>query len=131
MVDRVELASRGAASTYDGFSTVMTVSVVAERREPGHEVVEVRYVCHHVVGDDQARVTVLGDEARGRSRRRRTRRSSARRPPARSSPRSGRLDAQHPDAERLELLEEVAVVAGDLDDQVSRPQVEASRIERA
>ena len=49
-----------------GFSTVMTRVVVSSVGEAADEVVQVGDVGHHVVGSDQPRVPVLGEDRGGR-----------------------------------------------------------------
>ncbi len=89
-----------------------------------HEVVEVGDVRHHVVRHDGIGRAVLGDDGPGELRaeevddRRHARRDRRR-------GRAGRgVDAQHGDAALDEVLQEVAVVAGDLDHEAVGSQPE-------
>ena len=84
------------------------------------------HVGEHVVAEQQVGLMPRAREPRSRSRRRRTRPPSGR--PARvGRPRDvgGRLDAEHRDAALHEVLQQVAVVAGDLDDLAAASEAEA------
>ena len=111
-----------------GNSSVITPSGVEQPRHAGDEVVEVGHLGEHVVADDQVGALALGDAARSASA---TPKNSTRRRNALVERDlgdvGGRLDAEHGHAERQEMLQQIAVVARQLDHQAVRPEPEPLR----
>ena len=108
-----------------GNSSVITPSGFEQARHAGDEVVEVGHLGQHVVADDEIgragprRRSALGE------------RDAEELDPGRDALGErdlghvgGRLDAEHGHAERQEVLQQIAVVAGQLDDQAVRPEPE-------
>ncbi len=95
---------------------------------PAHEVVEVGNVREHVVGDDQVGGRAPRDEV---ARRVSTPKNAHLGRDARRLGDLGhvgrRLDTEHRDARGDEVLQQVAVVARDLDDEALRPEAEPRR----
>ena len=95
-----------------------TPSGLSRMRHAGDEVVEVGHLRQHVVADDEVGLRALGDQLLGEPRAEEIDAASGR--PSRR-PRFGdvgrRLDAEHGHAERQEVLQQIAVVAGQLDHQ--------------
>ena len=99
------------------------------RQEVGHagdEVVELRHLRQNVVGGDQVRVAMLGDDLScgfgAEERRQRGDAAGA----SRFRHVGGGLDTKHPLTELEKMLQEVAVVAAELDDEAVRPEDRAA-----
>ena len=108
-----------SAAARCGNSIVTTPSGFSSSLHAGDEVVEVGHLGQHVVADQQVGAVPLA--ARAGSRARRAEELDERRRP-RCSTRAfgdvgGRLDAEHRNAVLDEVLQQVAVVARELDDQ--------------
>ena len=115
VVDRVELRLLDQAQQVRELHRDAPPGVEQEL-EAGDEVVEVRHVGEHVVADDQVGRRALVGEPRAELRaEERDQRRDAVRLGDRGHVR-GRLDAEHRHAALDEPLQQVAVVAGDLDD---------------
>src|SRR5690349_6526454 len=84
-------------------------------REPGNEIVELRHVREHVVADDQVGADAALRQLYGRFAAEEADLRRNARGHRRAGDVGGRLDAQYRDAQRLEVLEQITVVAGDLD----------------
>ena len=98
-----------------------------QERHAGDEVVEVRHLRQHVVADDEVGPLALGDEL-GRQP------LAEELDPARYAllhrdlgDVGGRLDAEHRHAQRQEVLQQIAVVAGQLDHQAVGPKPQPLR----
>src|SRR5262249_38969097 len=90
----------------------------------GNEIIEVRHLSENVVAYDQVCVLALGDEAvgkRGAEELDEGWHMSAARGLGNVG---GRLDAQHGHVERQKVLKQIAVVAGKLDDEAARTEVQ-------
>ena len=115
MVDRVELALA------DELQEVRELEAgdagrLEQQREAAHEVVDVRHVRQHVVRHHQVRLLAAGAQPLGERHAEeflddRKAAGARRRRGAR-----GRLDAEALDAAASHVLQQVAVVGGDLDD---------------
>ena len=122
VVDRVE----GAPVEQRTHGRVLHRDQAPDRHHRGqspHEVVEVRDVRHDVVGDDDVGSAVLCDKAVGQ-----VEAEELLDGPDASSLRggsrpAGRLDADHGDLPLDQVRQEVAVIAGDLDDQGPQTEV--------
>ena len=102
-----------------------------QARHAGDEVVEVGHLGEHVVADDQVGLPALGAQRLGE-------RDAEELDPGRDALGErdlghvgGGLDAEHGHAERQEMLQQIAVVARQLDHQAVRPEPEALRDHRA
>ena len=103
---------------------VMTPSGPKQQGHAGDEVVELRNLRQNIVGGDQVGVAVLGDDlSRGFG--------VEECGPRRDAPGASRLghvggglDTEHPLTELDEMLQQVAVVAAELDDEAVRPKIE-------
>ena len=111
------IGSRSMSRRRCGTSMVSRPPGASRSGQAGGEVVEVGHVGEHVVGDDQVGRTAARPRARARAPRRRTR-TSVGMPAARAAAAMFRAGSM-PSAgmpRGHEVLEQVAVVAGDLDD---------------
>ncbi len=121
VVDRVELAVIDQIPHVGRFDHG-DAGVFEQCGDAGHETVGVGHVCQHVVGVNHVGSLALRGELCGELRAEEGQQRIDTLGASRRYGTGSRVDAQHRDAPGVVVLQQVAVVAGELDDQALGPQ---------
>ena len=123
MIDRVELPLRHQAEQVVELQRDHAARFEQDAKA-GDEVVEVRHVGQHVIGHDQMRTPARGGQLAGHVRAEESHHGGDAPADRLFGDVGGRLDAQRVHPFRHQVLEQVAVVARDLDDAIPSVQVQ-------